>query len=162
LKRTFQNAAQWASRASGTPWAFMCAAGLVLVWALTGPIFDFSDTWQLVINTGTTVVTFLMVFLIQNTQNRDTVALHAKVDELIIKLEGPDNQLVEAEDMSDEALAQLMVDKKQQAMDEANPSARAEAVHTAEHAEDELERRGQSPATIAPAPAADESRRKTA
>jgi low affinity Fe/Cu permease len=108
-------------------------------------MFNFSDTWQLVINTGTTIVTFLMVFLIQNTQNRDTVALHAKVDELIIKLDGADNALVIAEDMSDEELEDLM--KKEKELAARLPSSngvgqsRARATRAAHDAEHELERR---------------------
>src|SRR5215204_177224 len=81
----FTRFAKWTARASGRPLTFALAAGIVAVWGLTGPLFGFSNTWQLVINTGTTIVTFLMVFLIQNTQNRDSQALHAKLDELIIK-----------------------------------------------------------------------------
>ena len=145
MKKAFQNLAQAASRASGTPWAFLSALFVVLLWALTGPMFNFADTWQLVINTGTTIVTFLMVFLIQNTQNRDTVALHAKVDELIVKLEGADNALVTAEDMSDEELEQLMKDERKLAAEAPNSSAegldKAEAAHAAGHAADELQRR---------------------
>jgi low affinity Fe/Cu permease len=145
MKKAFQNAAQAASRASGSPWAFIGAFLVVLVWAITGPMFNFSDTWQLVINTGTTVVTFLMVFLIQNTQNRDTVALHAKVDELIIKLEGADNALVAAEDMSDDELDQLMIKEKKLAAELPSSGAagqeKAEAARAAGHAADELQRR---------------------
>jgi low affinity Fe/Cu permease len=87
--------------------AFLIALTIVLVWAVTGPLFAFSDTWQLVINTGTTIVTFLMVFLIQNTQNRDSQALHAKLDELVIAMKGADNNLVEAEDLPDDQLESL-------------------------------------------------------
>src|SRR4051812_12780924 len=79
----FRRVASRTSHSVGSPWAFVGAAGIVAVWGLTGPIFRFSDTWQLVINTGTTIVTFLMVFLIQNTQNRDSHAIHLKLDELI-------------------------------------------------------------------------------
>ena len=93
----------WTGHAS----TFAFAVGLVLVWALTGPIFGFSDTWQLVINTATTVVTFLMVFLIQNTQNRDARAIHLKLDELIRCIRGARNRLVALEEMSDEELDQL-------------------------------------------------------
>ena len=83
----FTHAAKWASRAAGRPITFMIAVAIILLWAITGPIFQFSDTWQLVINTSTTIVTFLMVFLIQNTQNRDTEAMQIKMDELIRAIE---------------------------------------------------------------------------
>jgi low affinity Fe/Cu permease len=145
MKKLFQTAAQGVSHATGSAWAFIAAFGVVLVWAITGPIFNFSDTWQLVINTGTTIVTFLMVFLIQNTQNRETVALHAKLDELIIKLEGADNALVTAEEMSDEELEGLM--EKEKALAIKTPPSRAkrhdkaEAAHAAGHAAQELKRR---------------------
>ena len=89
---------------SGKPAAFLTALGVVLVWAITGPIFHYSDTWQLVINTGTTIVTFLMVFLIQNTQNRDTLALQIKLSELIVAMKGADNKVAAIEDAPDEEL----------------------------------------------------------
>ena len=89
---------------SGKPAAFLTALGVVLVWAITGPIFHYSDTWQLVINTGTTIVTFLMVFLIQNTQNRDTLALQIKLSELIVATKGADNKLAAIDDATDEEL----------------------------------------------------------
>jgi low affinity Fe/Cu permease len=89
---------------SGKPAAFLTAFCIVLVWAITGPIFHYSDTWQLVINTGTTIVTFLMVFLIQNTQNRDTLALQIKLSELIIALQGADNKVAAIEDATDQEL----------------------------------------------------------
>src|SRR5205809_213063 len=147
--------AQAASRASGSPWAFLAAFLVDLIWAITGPLFNFADTWQLVINTGTTIVTFLMVFLIQNTQNRDTVALHAKVDELLIKLEGADNALVTAEDMSDEELEKLMKKERQLAAELPNAGAaadaKAEAAHAAGHAADELERRRTGNGSTSPA-----------
>ncbi|HEU5089085.1 MAG TPA: low affinity iron permease family protein [Roseiflexaceae bacterium] len=91
----------------GSPWAFMAAALMVIIWALSGPFFDYSDTWELVINTATTIVTFLMVFLIQNAQNRDAKALHLKLDELIRAVEGARNGLVDLEDLTDEELARL-------------------------------------------------------
>lgn len=91
----------------GSAWAFGAAVLVILVWLLTGPMFHFSDTWQLIINTATTVVTFLMVFLIQNTQNRDAKAMHLKLDELIRALKGARNQLVDLESFSDEELKQL-------------------------------------------------------
>jgi low affinity Fe/Cu permease len=103
----FRHFAHKTSSSVGSPWAFVLALTTILVWAVTGPLFHFSDTWQLVINTGTTIVTFLMVFLIQNTQNRDAVAIHLKLDELIRALKGARNQLVDLEELSDEQLEQL-------------------------------------------------------
>src|SRR5256886_12261419 len=91
----------------GSAWSFVGAVLVILVWLLTGPTFHFSDTWQLIINTATTVITFLMVFLIQNTQNRDAKAMHLKLDELIRALKGARNQLVDLEDLSDEDLKKL-------------------------------------------------------
>ncbi|RWB77988.1 MAG: low affinity iron permease family protein [Mesorhizobium sp.] len=83
MERTFSKVANWVAHLAGLPWTFVICVLIVVVWAASGPIFGFSDTWQLVINTGTTIVTFLMVFLIQNTQNRDGAAIQAKLDELI-------------------------------------------------------------------------------
>ena len=91
----------------GSAWAFAAAAFVILVWLVTGPTFHFSDTWQLIINTATTIITFLMVFLIQNTQNRDAKAMHLKLDELIRALKGARDQLVDIEDLSDEELKKL-------------------------------------------------------
>ena len=91
----------------GSAWAFTGAAFVILVWLVTGPTFHFSDTWQLIINTATTIITFLMVFLIQNTQNRDAKAMHLKLDELIRAVTGARNQLVDLENLSDEDLKKL-------------------------------------------------------
>jgi low affinity Fe/Cu permease len=88
----------------GSAWAFASAILIILIWALTGPMFHYSNTWQLIINTGTTIVTFLMVFLIQNTQNRDAKAAHLKLDEIIRALKGARNQLIDLEKLSDEDL----------------------------------------------------------
>src|SRR5437764_7343234 len=103
-RETFRKFAAATASAVGSPWAFFVAAVVIIVWAITGPIFGFSDTWQLIINTATTVVTFLMVFLIQNTQNRDARAIHLKLDELIRGLQGPRNKLVDLENCSDEEI----------------------------------------------------------
>jgi low affinity Fe/Cu permease len=104
---SFGHIAQSAATAAGRPWAFIAAFAVVLIWAMTGPLFGFSDTWQLVINTGTTIVTFLMVFLIQNAQNRDTGALHLKLDELIRVTEGAHNRLIALERQGEEEQASV-------------------------------------------------------
>ncbi len=103
----FRKFAHRTSAGVGSPWAFLGAVLIILVWGLSGPIFHFSDTWQLVINTGTTIITFLMVFLIQNTQNRDAIALHMKLDELIRALKGARNRLIDLDELSDEEIEQL-------------------------------------------------------
>jgi low affinity Fe/Cu permease len=104
---SFGDIARRASNLLGSGWAFMLACAVVLAWALTGPLFGYSDAWQLVINTGTTIVTFLMVFLIQNTQNRDARAMHLKLDELIRSVKAARNKLIDLEDCTDEELDQL-------------------------------------------------------
>jgi low affinity Fe/Cu permease len=101
---------RFAARSShylGSRWAFVAAIGVILVWAITGPLFHFSDTWQLVINTGTTIVTFLMVFLIQNTQNRDARAIHLKLNELIHAVDKAKNRMIDVENLSDLELDEL-------------------------------------------------------
>jgi len=100
----FARFANAASRVTGRAATFMLALVIIVVWAVTGPLFGFSDTWQLVINTGTTIVTFLMVFLIQNTQNRDSEAMHVKMDELIRAFAGAHNALLDLEELDDETL----------------------------------------------------------
>ncbi|MBI2761279.1 MAG: low affinity iron permease family protein [Chloroflexi bacterium] len=103
----FSRFARWASRTSGHPSSFMLALLVIFVWALTGPIFSFNNTWQLVINTGTTIVTFLMVFLIQNTQNTENEAIQIKLDELIRAVEGAQNALLNLEDLSEAELDRI-------------------------------------------------------
>ena len=103
----FRIFARKSSAVLGSAWAFAGAIFIIVVWALTGPTFHFSDTWQLIINTGTTIVTFLMVFLIQNTQNRDAKAMHLKLDEIMRALTTARNELVDLEDLSDEELTKL-------------------------------------------------------
>jgi low affinity Fe/Cu permease len=100
----FTRSAKWTARVAGRPSTFALAVAIILAWAFTGPLFGFSDTWQLVINTGTTIVTFLMVFLIQNTQNRDTEALHVKLDELIRASRGAHNALLDLEELDEKEL----------------------------------------------------------
>src|SRR5947209_7955533 len=107
MNEKFRKFANWASEFTGSSWAFIGACVVLLIWAVTGPVFHFSDTWQLIINTGTTIVTFLMVFLIQNTQNRDAKAIHLKLDELLRAVDGARTGLVDLEDLSDEDLARL-------------------------------------------------------
>jgi low affinity Fe/Cu permease len=98
LERLSRRVTEWA----GGSWAFGVAVGVIAVWALTGPLFAFSDTWQLVINTGTTIVTFLMVFLIQRSQNKDAQALHLKLNEIVAALEGASNRLINVEELTED------------------------------------------------------------
>lgn len=107
VQDAFRIFARRCSMILGSAWAFATAILIIIIWALTGPMFHFSDTWQLIINTGTTIVTFLMVFLIQNTQNRDAKAMHLKLDEIIRALKGARNTLVDLEKLSDEDLNKL-------------------------------------------------------
>lgn len=103
----FQKFSQRASTAVGRPWSFSAALAIVCAWGVSGPLFHYSDTWQLVINTGTTIITFLMVFLIQNAQNRDTAALRLKLDELILATKTAHNAFVDIENLDDEQLQQI-------------------------------------------------------
>jgi low affinity Fe/Cu permease len=112
MNEFFRKFANKTSAIVGSPWAFIAAVALIAGWGLSGPIFGFSDTWQLVINTTTTIVTFLMVFLIQNTQNRDAKAIHLKLDELIRSMEGARNGLVDLEDLTDDELKRLETEFK--------------------------------------------------
>lgn len=114
-KEMFSRFARATANASGKPVVFLIAVVVVLIWAATGPIFKYSDTWQLVINTGTTIITFLMVFLIQNTQNRDTMAVQLKLGELILAMRGAENRLALAEEMTDEELEALHEDCRKRA-----------------------------------------------
>jgi low affinity Fe/Cu permease len=107
MQELFRRFAQWTANAMGAPSAFVLATFLCLVWAASGPVFGYSDTWQLVINTATTVLTFLAVFLIQNTQNRDAKAMHLKLDELIKGVEGARTRLVDLESLTDQELDEL-------------------------------------------------------
>jgi low affinity Fe/Cu permease len=107
LNELFRKFANYTSAVVGSSWSFITAALIIVVWAATGPIFQYSDTWQLVINTGTTIITFLMVFLIQNTQNRDAKAIHLKLDELIKATKGARNKMIDLDKLSDEQLKEL-------------------------------------------------------
>ena len=106
----FNQVAQWCSAMAGRPAAFSVALGMIVVWLFSGPIFHFSDTWQLIINTSTTIITFLMVFLIQNSQNRDTQAIQVKLDELIRVTHGAHVALLDLEELSDEELQKIRKD----------------------------------------------------
>jgi low affinity Fe/Cu permease len=106
-KNLFENFANWATTVTGSSTAFIMAIVVIIGWVVTGPIFKYSDTWQLVINTGTTIVTFLMVFLIQKTQNKDSKAIHLKLNELLASHQGSSNRIVDVEDLSEEELDQL-------------------------------------------------------
>jgi low affinity Fe/Cu permease len=139
MRERFRKFAHTTSQIVGSPWSFLVACAVICAWALTGPHFRYNDTWQLVINTGTTIVTFLMVFLIQNTQNRDARAMHLKLDELIRALKGARNQLVNLEEMSDEELDELQKEfhrvcgaRKQKVRTKA-PAEQAEGVRRPEH-----------------------------
>ena len=133
----FRVFARRSSSMLGSAWAFAAAVLVIVVWLLTGPIFHFSDTWQLIINTATTVITFLMVFLIQNTQNRDAKAMHLKLDEIIRALKSARNQLVDLEDLSDEDLKKLEEQfrrLRQKAENDGSPSRHSEHTESAESA----------------------------
>ena len=110
MNELFRKFAHTTSQIVGTSWVFILAVLIIVVWAITGPMFHYSDTWQLVINTSTTIITFLMVFLIQNTQNRDAKAIHLKLDELIKGVKGARTGMVNLEELSDEELERLQQD----------------------------------------------------
>jgi low affinity Fe/Cu permease len=107
FKVGFERFSQRVTHATGSPWAFLTAILVIIIWAVTGPIFGFADTWQLVINTGTTIVTFLMVFLIQQAQNKDSKAVELKLNELVAATKGSSNRLIDVEDLSEEELDTL-------------------------------------------------------
>lgn len=113
MNDTFRKFARFISEKVGSPWAFILALLTIILWIITGPLFQYSDTWQLVINTATTIVTFLMVFLIQNSQNRDSRAFHLKLDELIRAVRGARNELVDLEEMNDDELHLLHMEFKE-------------------------------------------------
>lgn len=106
-KNLFERFSNWATVATGSSGAFISAISVIVIWAVSGPVFHYSDTWQLVINTGTTIITFLMVFLIQKSQNKDSKAIHLKLNELLASHEGTSNRMVDIEDLTEEELDQL-------------------------------------------------------
>src|SRR5437588_7226225 len=113
LRGGFHSFASWASHIVGSKWAFTFATLLIVVWGISGPFFHYSDTWQLVVNTATTVVTFLIVFLIQNSQNRDARAIHLKLDEIIHALHPAHNEMIDIEKLSDEEIERLSAEYEQ-------------------------------------------------
>ncbi len=127
----FTRFAKATSQAAGKPITFIAAVMIIVIWGVTGPIFGYSDTWQLVINTGTTIITFLMVFLIQNTQNRDSMAVQLKLDELINAMEGARNEMITAEDLADNDLTIKRQEMEELAKESngSNGNMRAEAHH---------------------------------
>jgi len=116
MEKLFNRFASATAKITGRPWTFIACLMLVLIWAATGPLFGFSETWQLVINTGTTIITFLMVFLIQSTQNRDAAAMHAKVDELIYAVRKADARFIGIEHLTDKELAVILEEVEQRAL----------------------------------------------
>ena len=140
MNEAFHKFSHKTSELAGSPWAFIAAVTIIVGWAASGPLFGFSDSWQLYINTSTTLITFLMVFLIQNTQNRDATAIHLKLDELIRAVKEARNSLVDLEDLSDEELKQLQEQFKRIHERENHNNAHA----IANTIEDELEERGRS------------------
>jgi len=141
LSVILQRFSQKATKATGTSTAFILALLVILVWIVTGPLFHFSDTWQLVINTGTTIITFLMVFLIQRTQNKDSLAIHLKLNEIVAALEGASNRLIDVEDLTEEEIetlhkhykALVMMAKKDLKLTQSHSIEEAEARHNIKH-----------------------------
>jgi len=137
----FEKLSVWVSKATGTTAAFIGAALIVLIWLVSGPLFDFSETWQLVINTGTTIITFLMVFVIQRAQNKESVALHLKLNELVASHEHASNRLISVEELTEEELRVLqkfysqlsVMAKKAENLQESHSIEEAEFIHTTKH-----------------------------
>ena len=117
MEKLFNHLANATAKLAGRPWTFIVCLAVVLIWAVTGPVFKFNETWQLVINTGTTIVTFLMVFLIQNTQNRDAAAMHAKMDELIYAVKKADAGFIGIEHLTDKELAVILQEVERRGRD---------------------------------------------
>jgi low affinity Fe/Cu permease len=130
LPAAFARFATATARIVGRPWTFVLAVGVVLGWAAVGPLFGFSDTWQLVVNTGTTIVTFLMVFLIQNTQNRDSAAMQIKLDELIRALDGARTSMLDLEQLDEEELERFRSQYERLARRARRPSPSAKSAHS--------------------------------
>ena len=133
----FERISHYCTIFTGSTWAFIFASLIIIIWLITGPVFDFSDTWQLVINTGTTIVTFLMVFLIQRAQNKDSKAVHLKLNELIASLKGPSNRLINVEELNEDEIRILAnyfhklseMAKKEQDLSQSHSIEEAEELH---------------------------------
>ncbi|AWH22778.1 MULTISPECIES: low affinity iron permease family protein [Stenotrophomonas] len=126
-RNLFNTLAKKASAAAGSPWTFLTAISIVVLWGISGPVFGFNDTWQLVINTGTTIITFLMVFLIQHTQNSDTAAMQIKLDELIRATADANNELLDLEEMDEERLEEIRAEYERMAREAGDALARVRA-----------------------------------
>ena len=151
MNGAFGRVAQWTSRQCGRPSTFILACVVIVVWGVTGPVFQYSDTWQLIINTGTTIVTFLMVFLIQNTQNRDMTALHLKLDELIRASENARNKMLALEDMTEDDLERLKKTFARLAVNAEDTALLREAATDLETASDEIQQATEKVAAVADA-----------
>ncbi len=136
LRRVFNLVAKKAAYAAGTPWTFLGALAIVVIWGASGPIFKFNDTWQLVINTGTTIITFLMVFLIQHSQNADTAAIQIKLDELIRASKDANNELLDLEELDEERLEEIRREYERMAREAGNALDRARRCHGDGRADD--------------------------
>jgi low affinity Fe/Cu permease len=142
LSRMLERLSQKATQATGTSQAFILALLVIVVWLITGPLFSFSDTWQLVINTGTTIITFLMVFLIQRTQNKDALAIHIKLNEIVAALEGASNRIIDVEDLTEQEIQTLhehyqelvRMSKKDLSLTQSHSIEEAALRHRAKHA----------------------------
>lgn len=142
LSELLERFSQKATQATGTSMAFIIALSVIVVWGFTGPLFNFSDTWQLVINTGTTIITFLMVFLIQRAQNKDALAIHLKLNEIVAALQGASNRLIDVEDLTEEEIRTLhrhyqelaKMAKRDLSITQSHSIEEAEARHQVKHA----------------------------
>lgn len=145
LRSLFNLVAKKASYAAGTPWTFLAAVTIVVVWALSGPIFRFNDTWQLVINTGTTIITFLMVFLIQHSQNADAAAVQIKLDELIRATAEANNELLDLEELDEERLEEIRREYERMAREAGDALERARRCHGDGRKDDQRNDRADEP-----------------
>lgn len=141
MERTFLRFASMTAKVAGKPWTFLTCVAVVLIWAVSGPLFGFNETWQLIINTGTTIVTFLMVFLIQNTQNRDGVAMQAKLDELIHAVREADERFIGIEHLSERDLDHIIAQVEARASRIHGGSAKGLPVVATRHEDETRERK---------------------